>query len=717
MFINQFPYMDAHELNLDWVIHKIKTLEIDMKEFKGINDIKYDGVWDITKQYEAWTVVNFNKEAYMSIKPVPSGVDITNSDYWVYVSEFKIDMSLSGTSLNPVANRVVTAKFNQVDSKADALDTKITTKIAEEKSAREAADAALQSEISNESTERAQADASLSNRIDTIISSATVDSEVIDIRTNAEGITYASAGAAVRALEGKVNAIQNYAFIADSYVHLPDGNFRTATNRSRTDYLPCGEGVSVTYAGETSNSSVAGIAFFDSMKTFISGYGGNGNDGVPVTVTSPSGTKYAIVSLKNTNKVDFVFSPAVGGLSSVASDLYGKVIRNNSYLPIVTDGTNRSSNYDVNGLAYVEIVDPDYEVSVYNSDGVALVSWSTSINISDYATADHIKVRRADNENMAAGTAVEVIKGYTESSFIQYDFFNSRLGAIGYVDCDSGSDSNSGLGRGFALKTIQAAIDKNFERILIKPGEYAEAVSKSNFDKIFIEVDEYYSDFNSSTNPNPPLVIIDATGNSNGLSLQHGNQAVLKGIKVINAEANGFYLRWIQNIDATYCIAEYVAEMGFQIRDTNGIFRDCNCNHIGTMGGGQHHDGFNIHDTGSTCFINCSASYCEDDGISHHDACTGMIDGGEWHHCGKGGIASPTAGAVIDVKNVYSHDNQYGIYCSASDEFNRVPVNFSNCACKNNSIRDISINTGYTANVWNCIYSSISSGDNVNIIS
>ena len=123
-----------------------------------------------------------------------------------------------------------------------------------------------------------------------------------------------------------------------------------------------------------------------------------------------------------------------------------------------------------------------------------------------------------------------------------------------------------------------------------------------------------------------------------------------------------------------------------------------------------------MHGTGTTNFYNCSASYCEDDGISHHDACYGLIDGGEWHHCYKGGVASPTHGAVVDVRNIYSHHNAYGIYCDSTDTFDRRTINFTNCACKNNTTKDIYISNDYNANLWNCIYGTISTGENINII-
>lgn len=34
MFINKYPYTDNHELNLDWVLKKIKELEARVKELE-----------------------------------------------------------------------------------------------------------------------------------------------------------------------------------------------------------------------------------------------------------------------------------------------------------------------------------------------------------------------------------------------------------------------------------------------------------------------------------------------------------------------------------------------------------------------------------------------------------------------------------------------------------------------------------------------------------
>ena len=82
---NNYTYTDQHELNLDWILKKIKELSAEYAEFKAINTITFSGLWNISKNYTKWTVVTNENDGYLSIKEVPAGIDIYNEDYWVKI--------------------------------------------------------------------------------------------------------------------------------------------------------------------------------------------------------------------------------------------------------------------------------------------------------------------------------------------------------------------------------------------------------------------------------------------------------------------------------------------------------------------------------------------------------------------------------------------------------------------------------------------------------
>lgn len=90
-FYDKFPYTNFQEINLDKLIIRMLQLELEQKEFINNNVIKYaDPIsWNITKQYEANTVVTDEAgNAYISSQPVPAGVSINNTDYWSKIGNF-----------------------------------------------------------------------------------------------------------------------------------------------------------------------------------------------------------------------------------------------------------------------------------------------------------------------------------------------------------------------------------------------------------------------------------------------------------------------------------------------------------------------------------------------------------------------------------------------------------------------------------------------------
>lgn len=88
---NNYPYTDFHELNLDWILKIIKSLDAEMESFVNVNTIKYAEplLWNITSQYEQNTLVQDSTgNTYLSKKPVPTGIPITNNEYWLKVADF-----------------------------------------------------------------------------------------------------------------------------------------------------------------------------------------------------------------------------------------------------------------------------------------------------------------------------------------------------------------------------------------------------------------------------------------------------------------------------------------------------------------------------------------------------------------------------------------------------------------------------------------------------
>ena len=86
--INHYPYSDLHELNLDYILLKIKELKSKMDEFEALNKVTFVGAWSITDQYPANSVVIDNGIGYMALQPVPAGIPINNTDYWVVIDDY-----------------------------------------------------------------------------------------------------------------------------------------------------------------------------------------------------------------------------------------------------------------------------------------------------------------------------------------------------------------------------------------------------------------------------------------------------------------------------------------------------------------------------------------------------------------------------------------------------------------------------------------------------
>ena len=91
MFNTRWPYTDFHNLNLDWVLETLKKQDAAIADFISLNSITYANPlqWDMTRQYpKNQVVLDTNGDGYLSVQPVPVGVEIDNTDYWTKIGNF-----------------------------------------------------------------------------------------------------------------------------------------------------------------------------------------------------------------------------------------------------------------------------------------------------------------------------------------------------------------------------------------------------------------------------------------------------------------------------------------------------------------------------------------------------------------------------------------------------------------------------------------------------
>lgn len=91
MFNTRWPYTNFHELNLDWILETLKKQDAAIADFISLNSITYANPlqWDITSQYpKNQVVLDTNGDGYLSVQPVPVGVEIDNTDYWTKIGNF-----------------------------------------------------------------------------------------------------------------------------------------------------------------------------------------------------------------------------------------------------------------------------------------------------------------------------------------------------------------------------------------------------------------------------------------------------------------------------------------------------------------------------------------------------------------------------------------------------------------------------------------------------
>ena len=241
---NKYPYTDFHQLNDSWVIESIKALGERLENFITLNSLVFADPlqWDITKNYAVNTIViDENGDAYLSTKPVPAGVLLSNSEYWVEVFNFTAYVEKANKNLTDHYEKNVnraTANYSTGDwlvwddvlykvtqnvAEGAALEigvnvehftvedflkdfiTTVNATILQYKNDIDASELAYRNQLAGDIATTTQ---SLQAQLDAAISAVTVDSEVINARVGYLGNTYNTLGDAVRGQVGDIHTKQ-----------------------------------------------------------------------------------------------------------------------------------------------------------------------------------------------------------------------------------------------------------------------------------------------------------------------------------------------------------------------------------------------------------------------------------------------------------------------------------------------------------------------------
>ena len=188
------------------------------------------------------------------------------------------------------------------------------------------------------------------------------------------------------------------------------------------------------------------------------------------------------------------------------------------------------------------------------------------------------------------------------------------------------------------------------------------------------------------------------------IDIQDCGEVILEDVSVAFSYSQNYRLWNIQHLSVRNCDSKYTILLdGFSMNNVNGSLDSC-------ISKFARNDGFNMHNYGDTHFNYCEGHFNGDDGISHHDGCTGSITGGEWSYNGKGGVSSPTYGSIVHLFNNYSHHNRFGLYALEGAAHPKRSFRIFGNVFSENTDYDIQITGDYTALAKGNVFKTMNGG-------
>ena len=408
--IHKAPYTNFHDLNLDWIMDELNEFNTKLTNFVSLATIKYANPiqWDITSQYEANTVVvDSNGNAYLSVKPVPSGVSLDRAEFWTKIGNFDelwadvkkaitpndeghsptataaravndlvwVNGSLIRVTRAMIAGDAYVPGSNCVSSSTNEvlhyLITAFNDGLSAEKQAREDADRNLQTAIDTEKQAREDADSNLQTAIDTE-KQAREDADS-NLQTAIDTEKQAREDADTQ-LQNSINQMQTYVSATGAGIKANDQSAAAQNTSTLQQLLDAGQTVYF-----PSGTYYMSDALY--MKRGCGIIGENMRDTAIIWITASNGIIYDL-EYKAPNTYDNIYftirieSLALYGVGATNGAGSGIYIRNKTWM--VTANQNHEE--------YRKIKGDSYALECRNSviRDIIVSGWSIGINSSLY---------------------------------------------------------------------------------------------------------------------------------------------------------------------------------------------------------------------------------------------------------------------------------------------------------------------------------------------
>lgn len=558
---DHFPYTNVHELNLDWILSMMKALDAEWEAFIAGNSLTFADpmLHDVTKTYAKNTIVlDSNGNAYVSLQAVPVGVGLQNGYYWLMV--FDYEAFIEKVNKNFTANYYrgsyrATAAMSIGDwLTVDDVLYKATAAIAVDdiledgvnithftledfiKAFMQSANQLIQ-QYKNDidasellyrqqlAQDIADTTASLQAQLDAAIAGVTVDSEVINARVGANGITYDTLGDAIRSQFSDNNKIINDSLKNAPIVLTPESLISTATSPislTPTPYtgfkcavIDCSAGDLFTINIEGGGTSALGFVFIDSSNN-------------PITAARPSVTYSDVIICAPANAAKLIINTKNDGVSyrGISWDpekaYFEKLIGTNKDVVLYDEYISNPTNYAQNTYAFIldfNVANARYvKLQFMTDDAGKILFYPLRITPTGYEILDEIEYHSSDGLNIAVidwrkytGACTIAVRGYTNDDFVPYAAGGSsipyRIAAADLVVGNTVTPTQGSTQFYFNYK-ISANVTENKQCIILDAsgnGDYIDVVeafdAANDGDIIYVKSGTYHLDNGVSLNP------------------------------------------------------------------------------------------------------------------------------------------------------------------------------------------------------------------------